>query len=60
MNIFRRDGDFDFFSELGFCFTERVRGFTMKELIDEDTKSPYVCFLAIGVINEGFRGHIEG
>lgn len=31
----------------------------MKQLIDEDSKCPYVSFRAINIVNESFRRHIN-
>ena len=32
----------------------------MDKLVDKDSKSPDISFLAIGIVNNAFRGHEEG
>jgi hypothetical protein len=46
--------------QLNFSFTVDERSFSMEHFVDNYPKSPYICLLAINVLKEPFRRHVEG
>ena len=46
--------------QLSFSSTVSVGCLSMQKFINEDSKSPYIGFGTIDVMDKAFRGHIDG
>ena len=57
-SVYRRFQYFLF--ELGLSFTGFEWSISMKKFIDDDSKSPYISFRTILVVNQAFRTHVDG
>ncbi len=46
--------------QLNFSFAVNERSFSMEHFVYNYPKSPYICLLAINVLKQSFRRHVEG